>query len=181
MAIFSQPGYHGEWNHSSEQVLSHTPLAFTVIYCLHILQYLTVQWCEEVFAPFLIYFFWGSICHTFQIIKHIYILEKDNASKHNAVSKWKCLLWRGGGKPTWPSVNKSLPSPNLITGCSSLNSNSFNQAFAITGNEPFTALWRNFAPLSHSGGFPLEMLWCCHSISVGFRPGLSLSHSKVFI
>lgn len=96
LAIFSQPGYHGEWNHSSEQVLSHTPLAFTVIYCLHILQYLTVQWCEEVFAPFLIYFFWGSICHTFQIIKHIYILEKDNASKHNAVSKWKCLLWRGG-------------------------------------------------------------------------------------
>lgn len=74
--FFSQPGYHGEWIYSSEQVLSHTPLAFTVIYCLHILQYLTVQWCEEVFAPFLIYFFGGYLSYFSDHQTHLHIRKR---------------------------------------------------------------------------------------------------------
>ncbi len=40
-------------------------------------------------------------------------------------------------------MKKWLPL-NLITGCATLCSNKCNQAFAITGNESFTSLCRNF-------------------------------------
>ncbi len=49
---------------------------------------------------------------------------------------------------------------NLITGCATLCSNNCSQAFAVTGYESFTSLWRHFCPLfcaelfqfSHIGG-----------------------------
>lgn len=36
---------------------------------------------------------------------------------------------------------------SLITGCAILGSKNSNQAFAITGDEPFTSLRLNFGPL----------------------------------
>lgn len=38
--------------------------------------------------------------------------------------------------------NQLPPEP----GCTTLGIKNYNQAFAITGEESFTSLWRNFAP-----------------------------------
>ncbi len=89
---------------------------------------------------------------------------------------------------TW----KSNCTLNLITGCATLCGNNCNQAFAITGNESFTSLWRNFGPLflawivliqPHRRVFEHEIdcLNSCHSISIGFMSGLWFGHSKTLI
>ncbi len=48
-------------------------------------------------------------------------------------------------KPTWPYVKNELPPKSNNWLCHPLQQQL--QAFAITANESFTSLWRNFGPL----------------------------------
>ncbi len=90
--------------------------------------------------------------------------------------------------PVW----KSACPLNLITGWATLSSNNCHQAFAITCNESVTSAVEEFWP-THLGRIVViqphwrvfehepAFLRSCHSISIGFRSGLWLGHSKVFI
>ncbi len=55
---------------------------------------------------------------------------------------------KGKNCPNLPGITWKSNCPlNRITGCATFSSNNCNQTFAITGNEFFTSLWRNFDPL----------------------------------
>ncbi len=86
-----------------------------------------VQCCEKFFLPPSCFFFLHIFFAVFKLWFH---LLRENS----------CPNLPG---PTW-KINCPL---NLITGCGTLCSNNCNQAFAVTGNESFTSLWRNFGPL----------------------------------
>lgn len=74
---------------------------------------------------------------------------------------------------------------NIITGCTTLSNKKCNQAFAITHNESFTSVWRNFSLILcanlfsfiHIWGFSSMncLTWSLQNLNVPFF----LSHSEV--
>ncbi len=103
----------------------------------------------------------------------------------------KFFIWRETkSKPTWPCVKSACPL-NLITGWATLAATT---AIKLCDNLRLSLLQRCGGILpTHLGRIvviqpPLEgfrawtaFLRSCHSISIGFRSGLWLGHSKVFI
>ncbi len=83
------------------------------------------------------------------IIKLILKLHKDNSSKYKMQFLNNDFTYEGKkAVQTWLALRENNNCLlNLITGCATLCSNNWNQAFVITGNESFTSLWRNFGPL----------------------------------
>ncbi len=143
----------------------------------------------------------GESFFLFAYLSHI----KDSSHQTNfnitqkKTSKYKMLflndeiIYQGKkAVQTCLALHEKVIAPlNLITGCATLCSNNCNQAFAITGNECFTLLWRKFALSSLQNCFnsaTLEGFWAwmdclrsCHSISIRFKCGLWLDHSKTLI
>ncbi len=119
-------------------------LSFFLSSCIN-----TVVW-KRFFFLFFFYYHFLHICHTWMIqIKQIFYYTKiTRVNKKNAgLKEWFHLL-REKSYPKLPGTTWKSNCPlNLITGCATLCSNNCNQAFAITGNESFKSLWRNFGPL----------------------------------
>lgn len=64
-------------------------------------------------------------------------------------------------------IHLNLPGPmwksncplNIITGCTTLSNKKCNQAFAITHNESFTSVWRNFGLIFCADLFSFIHIW----------------------
>lgn len=142
---------------------------------------------------FLIFFFHVCTLKCLTSNKYLNFSQRQHKSTQNAVFKQRYLLLSGGekkSKPTQPWVKwgKSDCPLNLITAWATLSINNCKSCVCNYFNESLTALWRNSSLQNCCNsatleGFPARtaFLRSCHSISIGFRSGLWLGHSKVFL
>lgn len=76
------------------------------------------------------------ICYTytFQIMKLILILDKENQTKHTVrILNDDFVYWGGKSDSDLPGPARKCNCPlNLITGCATLGSKNYNQMFAVT-------------------------------------------------
>ncbi len=107
----------------------------------------TVPWKD--FCSLTVYLIFLHIYHTWmiQIIKLIlYYTQITQVNTYWVFEIISFIKRKKLSKPAWHYVKNNCPL-NLIIGCATFCSNSCNQAFAITGNESFTSLWRIFGHL----------------------------------
>ena len=154
-----------------------------------------VQRCEKVFAPFPISSIFAYFSHL-SVSDHptkCNMRQKQCEWMQNAAFKWSFHLLKGKcySKPTSPMWKSNCPPTPKNWLChpwqQQLQSNvcdNWQWVFNAAGKEFWpTLLLRNCFNLATLEGFRAwaAHLRSCHSISIGFRSGLWLDHSRTFI